>query len=120
MSYREHLYPTALDWQAVQDLIRQPDLPVKVKAGLHIVEFVAGNWPGEPEALRPIGASAPFSETAIETAAPFDLEEAQTFEEEAIDAKTGFGEVVLILRLLATLKKYAPELLDFARKLLGV
>jgi hypothetical protein len=119
VSYRDHLYPNALDWQAVSDLIRNPDLPVKVKAGLHVIEFVASNWPGEPGAIAPIGA-LPFSETAIETAAPFELEEAQTFEEESIDAKQGFGEIVLILRLLATIRKYAPELLEFAKKLVGL
>lgn len=119
MSYLEHKYPDALDWQAVSDLIRNPTVPVKVKAGLHIVEFVAGQYPGEPGDVTPIGAP-PATGMGVETAAPFDLEEVQAYEEEGVDAKTGFGEVVLILRLLATLKKYAPELLDFARKLLGV
>lgn len=118
MSYRDHKYPTDLDWAALNDLIKG-DTPTKVKAGLHIVEFVASRYPGEPTDVQPIG-SLPINEAAIEGAAPFDIEEVQSYEEEGVNAKQGFGEIVLILRLLATLRKYAPDFLAFAKKLIGL
>jgi hypothetical protein len=111
MSYTDTDYPDLLDWAAVKDLLAPASpLEVRVKAGYHIEGYILGVTIGDPD-LRPVvGLDAPLEITAER----IDREEPITYTEATIQLETphavkGIGEVVLILRLLKTLKDVAPE-----------
>ena len=123
MSYRSDKYPDSLDFSALNDLIKG-DVPTKAKAEYHVQGFLFGRILGEP---APAVASASLDDGTTEFAvAPVVIHEAE------VDAAVPFTEdelkladhvvgdpitdVIIIVRIVATLRKYAPAFYNFIRQ----
>ena len=122
MSYRSDKYPDSLDFAALNDLIKG-DVPTKAKSEYHVQGFLFGRILGEP-APAVAGASldddttefavAPvvIHEAEVDAAVPFTEAELEVGE----DVKGGIlTDVIVIVRIVATLRKYAPAFYNFIR-----
>ena len=115
--YLTFAYPDAFDFEALQGLLHG-DMRVKAKAGFYIAGFVFSAYPGEPLAVSAVAPITPeqFLSNALQLGsdvAPFSEEEINT-----PALMTGvITDAVFLARLAATLRKYAPEILDFVKRI---
>lgn len=114
-NYAEIMYPAELDWAAMRDIVaRTSSASLRVKAGFHIAEVVVGLTLGEPEGgLAAAEYDAAITEEAIDQVPSFssaEIEESIQDQKESVQPLTGISEVLLVLRILKTVKDVSPEL----------
>lgn len=124
MSYRDLKYPENLDFSALNDIIKG-DNAAKAKAEYHVQGFLFGRILGEPNPPAPmVSGQSENDDTTVFSPAlihPAEIESAKPFSTEEISVMKPvsagpIADVILVIRLIATIRKYAPAFYDFLKQ----
>jgi hypothetical protein len=116
---KRYPYPTDVALADVNDLITG-DWKTKANRGWGITGVLLGQFVGHPEdGAPPLKALSldDVTDQAVELATPITAEEIQAYQAETPEGAAAIGvlEVFALVRMLATIKKHAPELYAVVR-----